>query len=327
MIRNHLTKLSFISILIIILMINSSLHSSAATRDWYVGTSVKYALIWSESITTITTIDALEGFGYCSEEMEIRFDIISIDSINHELVANMTIAGIGTGESDGYTDAGVISGLLADSLFDIDYRWDKKGDRLVLTDFDMHYFDMVFFIEPDWEIFNTNMGRLLDRTQIVDIVTDGLWTTYEITLGDFLDSIVSYDIMGVRDTVDSQFTLSNSSTKWSFSFDLSNVIYKRECGTHVDSYFPYSTYTVSYTLDFTEGGTLNLLEYNIITEVTTDDAVEEEVYSVIIQKGGFEAVETPSNFSYSLLSLMILPVLLYFSKKKKRPKPGVIKNA
>ncbi|TET75821.1 MAG: hypothetical protein E3J43_07700 [Candidatus Heimdallarchaeota archaeon] len=325
--RNYLTKISFISILITILIINSSLQSSAATRDWYVGTSVKYAFILSESEKTTTTIDALEGFEYCSEEMEIRLDIISIDLGNHEFVANVTSAGIGMGEYDGFTDAGVISGLLADNLFDIDYRWDEKGNSVLLTDFDMDIFAMFFFIEPEWEIFNINMGRLLDRTKIVDIVTDGLWTTYEITFGDFLDSIVSYDIMGVKDIVGSEFTLSNSTTKWSFSFDLSNVIYKRVHGTHVDSYFPYSTYTVSYTLDFTEGGTLNLLEYNMITKVTTDDAVIEEVSSMIIQKGGFESVRTPFNFSYSLLSLMVLPVLIYFSKKKKRLKSGVINNA
>ncbi|MHA1199111.1 MAG: hypothetical protein ACTSQF_07160 [Candidatus Heimdallarchaeaceae archaeon] len=316
--RKHLTKICFISILITSLMINSSLHSSAATRDWYVGTSVKYAIIFSESVKTITTIDALEGFNCFSEEMETRVDIISIDLDNHEFVANMTIAGgIGMGEYYRFTDAGVISGLLADSLFDIDYKWSEKSNSVLLTDFDMDIFAIFFFIEPEWEIFNINMGRLLDRTQIVDIVTDGLWTTYEITLGDFLDSIVSYNIMGVSDTVDSQFTLSNSSTKWSFSFDLSNVIYKRVFGTHVDSYFPYSTYTVSYTLDFTEGGTLNLLEYDMITEVTTDYAVIEEVSSLIIQNGGLESVRTPLNFSYSLLSLMVLPVLIYFSKKKK----------
>ncbi|GAH52087.1 unnamed protein product, partial [marine sediment metagenome] len=43
--KKHLMKISFISILITILMINSSLHSSAVTRDWYVGSSVKYAYI------------------------------------------------------------------------------------------------------------------------------------------------------------------------------------------------------------------------------------------------------------------------------------------
>ena len=111
MIRIHLTKISFISILITILMINSCLHSSAATRDWYVGTSVKYAYILSESEKTTTIIDGLEGFDYYSAEMEIRFDIISIDSINHEFVANMTTADIGIFEYDGYTDAEVISDL------------------------------------------------------------------------------------------------------------------------------------------------------------------------------------------------------------------------
>jgi len=326
--KKHLTKISFISILITILMINSSLHSSATTRDWYVNSSVKYAYILraSEKITTIT--DELVGYEYVSEEMEIRLDIISIDSINHELVANIT-TGIGyMGEVDENTDAELLSNSLAEYLIYINYRWDEIGNRLVLTDFDMYYFMMFFFIEPEWEIFNTNMGRLLDRTQIVDTVVNGP-TTYEITFGDFLDSIVSYNIMGVSDTMGSQFTLSNSSTKWSFNFDLSNVIYAREYDSESGeySYFPYSKYTVSYVLDFTEGGTLILLDYNMITEVTTNEVIEEEELGMLIQKGGLDAVKTPFNFSYSLLSLMILPVLIYFSKKKKRPKSGVIKNA
>ncbi len=326
--KKHLTKISIISISIILLMVSSSFQSTAATRDWYVNTSAKYALILSESEKTITTIDALEGFECYSEEMEVRLDIISIDLNIHEYVANLTIANIGTGDYEGYTDAEEISDYFGDYLFDIDYTWDENGNRLVLTDFDMEDFTLFFFIEPDWEIFNTNMERLLDRTTIVDTVTDGL-TTYEITLGDFLDSIVSYNIMGVSDTVESQFTLSNSLTKWSFSFDLSNVIYERK---YVDetqgySYFPYSKYTVSYTLDFTDGGTLNLLEYNKITEMTSDEVVEEGVSSVIVQKGGFDAVNTPFNLCYTLLSLMILPVLIYFSKKKKRLKSGVINSA
>ncbi len=307
-------------------MINSSLHSSAATRDWYVGSSVKYAYILTTTERSTTIIDGLEGYEYGSAEMEIRFDIISIDSANQEYVANMSSGEGNMGEYEGYANAEALSNLLADNLIQINYRWDEIGNRLLLTNFDIYFYMLFFFIEPDWEIFNTNMGRLLNRTQIVDTVVNDP-TTYEITFGDFLDSIISYNIMGVSDTVDSQFTLSNSSTKWTFNFDLSNVIYRSVYDYDTSSYFPYSKYTASYTLDFTEGGTLTLLEYNTIAEVTTDDAILEEEFGMIIQEGGFDAVSTPFNFSYSLLSLMILPILIYLSKKKKRPKSGVIKNA
>lgn len=325
--KKKFMKTSFISILITILIISSSLQSSAATRDWYVGSSVKYAYIVTASEKSTTITDELVGYEYGSEEMEIRFDIISIDSINHEFVANMTTGDGYMGEYDGYTDAEELSEFLAEYLFYINYRWDESGNRLMLTNFELNFFMLFFFIEPEWEIFNTNMGRLLDRTKVVDTVVDGE-TSYEITFGDFLDSITSYNIMGVTDTVGSQFTLSNSSTKWSMTFDLSNVIYERVYDSETSDYyyFPYSKYLLGYTLDFTEGGTLILLEYNVIAEVTTDEAIEEEEFGMIIQKGGFDEVKTPFNFSYSLLSLMILPVLIYFSKKKKRPKSGVIKN-
>ena len=169
-----------------------------------------------------------------------------------------------------------------------------------------------------WELFTTNLEALADRNQIVDAVFHET-TEYEITLGDFLDSIPSYKIMGISDTDQTPFSISNSSTKWSMTFDLSNYIYESEWDyiEETYSYFPYSKYIVNVALDYSNGGTLIAYDSTVSYEVTTDESIIKGEQEHRIRKGGSSAIRTPYNFSYALLSLLIVPTVILYNKKKR----------
>lgn len=324
--RKEQKRIGLISLFITVLILTSCFHSSAATRDWYVGVSVKYGYALTEDYRSETIIDGLSGYEYGSMEMEIKIKILSVDLNEHEYEANLTMAGGYNDDYSGATDPEFFGYVLTDS-FDVDYDWDDNSNRLVLTDFDFYGFYLTFFLEPEWDLFNSQLDPLFDRDRLIDVVTTDL-TTYELYWGDFLDSIASYNIIGVTNLVDSGHSVSNTTHKWTLSFDLSNAIYYHdydyETSTH--SYHMYDVYKASYTLEYTDGGTLEKMELVQEYKVTTNERAIQTEEKMIIKRGGIEAVSSPIDFGSSILAILILPVLVYLLKPRRKKIKGVISN-
>ncbi len=321
MLKKRLVQTTITCALLTVLSVSIMLPGSAAiVRDWYEeGVYVFGSANREEYIST----SLLEDLSYKSEyvgEGERMYTITDIFELTKELEVE---AKYDNGYEDTFTfnfDADSISTNMADNFFYHNYRWDEDRSRIILTSFRADFGSIRYFVEPDWELFNTNLEALADRNQIVDTVIHET-TEHEITLGDFLDSIPSYKIMGISDTEQTPFSISNTSTKWSMTFDLSNYIYRSEWdyieGTYSYSYFPYSKYLVSVSLDYSDGGTLISYDCTESYEVTTDERIIKGEEEYRIRKGGSSAIRTPYNFSYALLSLLIVPTVILYNKKKR----------
>jgi len=319
MLKKRFVQTTITCALLTVLSISIILPGSAAiVRDWYEeGVYVFGSATKREYIATSLKEDLSSKSEYIDEE-ERMYTITDINEITKEVEVEAKY-------NDGHENTRIfnfgadsISTYYANNFFYHNYRWEEENSRIILTSFDAGFRNVKYFVEPDWEVFNTNLKDLADRTQVVDTVSHD-YTTYEITLGDFLDSIPSYKIMGISDTEQTPFSISNSSTKWSMTFDLSNYIYRSEWDYFEDtrSYFPYSKYLVSVALDYSDGGTLVAYDYTISYEVTTDEIIIKGDYEYRIRKGGSSAIRTPSNFSYALLSLLIVPTVILYNKKKR----------
>ena len=255
------------------------------------------------------------------DESERKFTILSIASGDTAEVE----AKYNNGRVSEYTaniNSDEISDNFVSGFYYHSYRWDEENSRIVLTYFDVDYYGYAYFLDPDWEVFNSNLEVLTDRTQIIDTVDTGT-TTYEITLGDFLDNTTSYGITGIRESSETPFGTPSTSTKWTFNFDLSNVIYNRDYdyGTGISTYYPFSKYLVSLSIDYTKGGTLNSVYYTLQSEVTMDGFAMTYEEEHTLRLGGISAIETPYDFSYVLFALLLVPSVIIYMKKKKKKIP------
>lgn len=319
MLKKRFVHTTITGALLTVLSVSLILPSSAAIdRDWYEDDVYVFGMVFNgESIYTSLSED-LSSKSESINEFERMYTITNIFEITKEVEVEAKY-------EDGYEttltfhfDADSISTYYANTFFYHNYIWDEENSRIILVGFDADLGIIEYFVEPDWELFNTNLESLADRTQVVDTVTHD-YSTYEITLGDFLDAIPSYKIMGNSDTEQTPFSISNSSTKWSMTFDLSNYMYITEYdyieGTY--SFFPYNKYLVNVALDYSNGGTLIAYDYTLSYEVTTDESIIKGELEHRIRKGGSSAIRTPINFSYALLSLLIVPTVILYSKKKR----------
>ncbi|MHA1199110.1 MAG: hypothetical protein ACTSQF_07155 [Candidatus Heimdallarchaeaceae archaeon] len=305
--------------LLTVLSVSLTLPGSAAiVRDWYEDDVYVFGLVFKGEIiftsltedlsTKVESIDGSERMYTITEIFESTKEVEVEAKYDYGYETTLTF----------YFDADSISTYYANTFFYHSYIWDEENGRIILIGFQADFGDIKYFVEPDWELFNTNLESFVDRTQVIDSVTHDS-TTDEITLGDFLDAIPSYEIMGISDTEQTPFSISNSSTKWSMTFDLSNYMYKYEWDFIEDtiSYFPYSKYIISITLDYSDGGTLIAYDYTLSYEVTIDETIIKGEEEHRIRKGGSSAIQTPINFSYALLSLFIVPTVILYNKKKR----------
>ncbi|TET75820.1 MAG: hypothetical protein E3J43_07695 [Candidatus Heimdallarchaeota archaeon] len=305
--------------LLTVLSVSLTLPGSAAiVRDWYEDDVYVFGMVFKGEIIFTSLTEDLSTKYESIDESERMYTITNIFESTKEVEVE---AKYDYGYETTLTfhfDADSISTYYANTFFYHNYRWDEENSRIVLTSFNADLGIIKYFVEPDWELFNTNLEALGDRTQVVDTVTHDS-STYEITLGDFLDAIPSYKIMGISDTKQTPFSISNSSTKWSMTFDLSNYMYESEWDyiEETYSYFPYSKYIVNVALDYSNGGTLIAYDYTLSYEVTTDESIIKGEEEYRIRKGGSSAIRAPYNFSYALLSFLIVPTVILYNKKKR----------
>jgi hypothetical protein len=292
--------------------------SAAIVRDWYEDDVYVFGMVMNGEFSYTSLSEDLSYKFEIIEEEERMYTITNIFESTKEVEVEAKYDSGNENTLTFHFDADLMSTYYASNFFYHNYRWDEENSRNILVEFQADFENIRYFVEPDWELFNTNLEVLGDRTQVVDTVTHD-YTTDEITLGDFLDAIPSYKIMGISDTEQTPFSISNSSTKWSMTFDLSNYIYEIEYDYIEDiySYFPYSKYLVNVALEYSDGGTLIAYDYTLSYEVTTDESLIKCEEEHRIRKGGSSAIRTPINFSYTLLSLLIVPTVILYNKKKR----------
>lgn len=142
-------------------------------------------------------------------------------------------------------------------LFYINYIWNQETDKPILRDFSFSFYNFRF-VENNWSVINTHLSNLLNGSTIVDtVINPNDMSEHEITFGDFLGSLKSFKIQGRSSIFDAQKQFTDSTTKWSFKFDLSGVIHYLD---HYNATFGYNIYlpvdkmSLETTIEYTEDG-------------------------------------------------------------------------
>ncbi|MCE7745209.1 MAG: hypothetical protein GPJ52_08770 [Candidatus Heimdallarchaeota archaeon] len=184
-------------------------------------------------------------------------------------------------------------------IFYINYIWNLETDRPILRSFGFD-FNCYRFIENNWTSINAHLSDIFNESTIVDTVTNpNDMTEQDLTFGDFLGSLKSYKIQGRSSLPAARQGFTDSTTKWTFKFDLSGVLHYLD---HYNTTFGYNVYlpiekmTHETVVEYTEDGARKHQKY--LEELEIIDSAEE--YKL-------------TEFSHYEVALGKLPIQLSFS--------------
>ncbi|NHJ85496.1 MAG: hypothetical protein FK734_08540 [Asgard group archaeon] len=282
--KQHLMGIVLISIVLIVSNLSNTNSVSA-----FVSAGNNFHYISDESI--LWEVEYLDGeSGYTesySVEMTEDIHIIEVNSYDKTILYKKTTE---YGENN-YTahydwETYAIDYFEFDDLFYIYYVWDYVSEKPILRSFDFNFRNMRF-ISNNWSIINAYFVDLFDAYYIVDTVTDPVHLNdYEITFGYFLESINSFKIQGRNSLGTALSQFGSQTTKWTFEFDLSGVIYYND---HFDDELGYNIYLpidkciYKSIIEYTPDGALKHREdyFDIEIEYFTDRYKEaESVYFI-----------------------------------------------
>ncbi len=312
-------------ILIFTLLSSLPLINAINVRDWNVGDSIIYGIrnVHKSSGEWINE-SIVNSFEYLNE-FEYKISISSMDENNKTCTTKRKSPSGYTSEYTRIYGAKENGLILAQVLLEFNYRWDSSLNETILTglyfDFDpfWKYGFPSLFLEPDWGTFNGEFVEILNTSRIIFAVIHN-YTYHYIELSDFLDSTSSYKIMGEDTITNAQNAFTNDTTKWSFEFDLAGNIHHGiydNVNNKVD-YYPYDKYLISCEFEYSKGGILESYMEHIETYRSKENITYTSESDYFIQKGGLAGIGVDFEFYTIILTLMVLPMLITFLKKKKQ---------
>ncbi|MCF2144842.1 MAG: hypothetical protein K9W42_14190 [Candidatus Heimdallarchaeota archaeon] len=252
-------------------------------------------------------------------------NITSVDLNSGKLTYYLTIASI----TQQYTTDFLMNDYLAvnmlTNLFSFFYTWDYDRNTTVLLSFDCH-FDAWYFLEPNWPVFNNHLKMILNASEVIYQVPDPYEPiVHNITFGDFLASLPAYSLNGKSTLEGFKSQLKSTTRRWTFSFDLSNVLYDSYYNFTLGRFvfFPITKYEPSYSLEYSKDGIMQENIYSYKMEFTSPDGKQITVDR--IDKYIFGPKESLSAglailFVFPALLISALPMLLKKSKGVDRSK-------
>ncbi len=307
-------------VMILVLLNSGSLINASNERDWNAGDVFNYKLIISEKEIYVNEASNLKDiFTVYAIDSELMYIVTAIDDQQKEASANLSSAWYDSESASWNCSAANTSQTILDRLFQFEYHWDDVANQSRLTSFLMWGETYYFVVNPDWVSYNNIFAEIGDRDRIIDTVSYNS-TTLNITFGDFLDSVPHYQFTGVQGFPDSSDT-PGPAHEWKFEFTFDNFIYKREYDPihHNYTFTPYIKYNTTCLFKYTEGGTL--IENTYFEKKITIDS-EDEPYIIETLYAFYNRDLRASNTSltsYSaIISIMVLPLLLHFYRRRKR---------
>ncbi len=316
-------KLSlFVNICFVVFFIAGMSANSAIAvgeTDWMVGESTVFGVRETIQSSTEWVNETLEGTTIISLENEMKMTIQTIDAENKEVETKCQYSlGLVMDFTLNY-DAIENGQEYAEDIFSFNYYWDYNFNRYLLTSFSINLYNIVPFLEPDWENFNRYFVESVDQSRIITSIDTG-YEIVDIEFNDFLESITSYEIMGESNISDAQEEFRSTTTRWSFEFDLTDYIldvdYDYEDQTW--HYISYDKYVLSATLEYSNGGTLEKGTVSKESIITLDNITTTYVQNFAIARGGLDALETDFSFVAIIAGLAILQVTVVVLKRRKK---------
>ncbi|MBY9000031.1 MAG: hypothetical protein KGD64_03885 [Candidatus Heimdallarchaeota archaeon] len=314
-----ISVISFI-VLLSLLNLNPTLGTTSE-RDWLEGDIEVYGFRMHVGTNYANLLTNLTGSEIMEAEMDYQLELIDVNQVTYDYVFNATMPYGSLGESDSTGDIDYIIDDMMDYFLHFEYVWDDSANITRLIDFNVGNEYLVFFIEPDWDKFNQALADIFDRERLIASIAHDSTTT-NITMGDFLDSLTSYQLLGVEGFSESEEI--DPVTKWTLTFDLNQSIYDKSTPLpFVDTFTLYNKYNASCVLEYTEGGTLVESESSIRSGIINVDEEEGDLYFEQYSyqqliRGGLNPEKASVNL-YSILSaILVVPIIIYIYIRRKR---------
>ena len=188
-------QIGLVFFIILALVTSSSFGNSAFLRDFGAGDVVVFGYSEYFKDETESLEENLKSTDLYAEDYEIKYNFTEVDDLLLEYTAIKSYAHGHTSETTIDFSVEYWANRMLDHLFSFSYSWDDNYNRVVLTYFEIYPYYVPLFIEPNWGDFNTIFKEIINTTTIIDSVYNGIDMEL-ITLGDFLDDILSYKIQG-----------------------------------------------------------------------------------------------------------------------------------
>ncbi len=301
-------------VLLSVLLCSLFTSASALERDWNVGDELYFESSYAEAVSILgvndlpLTYTQTSTYGY-------EFDILDIDESLKVAQINLSIV-YETVSQDYHYDATNVSNWLVDNYFNFQYHWDESTNQTRLTDVYLMGGETHIIVEPNWEAVNSILANLSNRDRIIASVSHDS-TVDNVTFGDFLDSANSYGVTGIEGFPGS---IESTGHEWALNFDLSNMIYEREFNSTSFEYdfTPYPLYSISSILKYSSGGTLLESTFFRVTEIEKVDGIYHSEFTISMLKDGFQTSSTSFSAYSALLTLLVVPLVFQFFKRKKK---------
>ncbi|MHA1199112.1 MAG: hypothetical protein ACTSQF_07165 [Candidatus Heimdallarchaeaceae archaeon] len=319
-IKTRIVAVTTFIVLLSLLNLNPTL-GTMSERDWFEGDIEVYGFRLYMEYNLTNLLNNLTASELHGIETDYQLELTDVNPVTCDYVINATMPEGVLGESSSTGDIDLIIDDMMDYFLHFDYVWDDSANTTRLIDFSVGAGFMEFFIDPDWDKFNQALVDIFDRERLIASVAHDSTTT-NITMGNFLDSLTHYQILGVEGFSESEEI--ETVTKWAFTFDLNQSIYYKETPLpFVNVFTPYNKYNASCVLEFTEGGTLVERESITNTGVVLDgeengDLYLEDTYYEQMIRGGLYPEEASVNIYSVLSAILIVPIIVYISKRRKR---------
>jgi len=308
----------------IIAIFLQSPFATASSYDW----NLTYPYFFTQSVEMKTHIfDTSNNLVQDSSMNTIEEHVVNITSIDlnsGKLTYFLTIAGI----TQQYITDFLLDDYLAvstlTSLFFISYVWDYDRNTTILTSFDFSFF-LWYFLEPNWPVFNDHLKEILNASEVIYQVPDPYEPIiHNITFGDFLASLPAYSFNG-KSLEGFKTQLKSSTRQWTFSFDLSNVLYDSYYNLTLGRfvYFPLTKYVTSFSLEYSKDGIMQKNAYSLNYGLTSPEGRQitgEHTENYVFGPKESLSAGLAILFVFPALLVSALPILLKKSKGVDRSK-------
>ncbi|MHA1213205.1 MAG: hypothetical protein ACTSSH_12185, partial [Candidatus Heimdallarchaeota archaeon] len=171
----------------------------------------------------------------------------------------------------------------------------------------------------DFATINEAFPKMLNGSYLLDTVTDPYngSIVYNFTLGDTLEG-AKINIMGRSSLANAVKQFSDTKTKWTLEFDLSNYITERHWNGTMHLHTTFEVFKDTWELKYTDDGVLDTAIYTHQEKITVEGEVYEEMFEERIIIGGMKAASTPFSTISVIGGLCFIAVIGLVLKHRKK---------
>ncbi|NHJ85495.1 MAG: hypothetical protein FK734_08535 [Asgard group archaeon] len=203
-------------------------------------------------------------------------------------------------------------------FFYINFDWDSEAEVIRLIGFDIAlWYTPLFFVEPNWELFNNGLLNVFNGSSIVDSLDTP--TEYVVIPFEYFLAIMnSYSINNKNSLSNAINQFTDTNTEIVLHFDLSKVIYDRyyDGESMGYKYQLFDVYKIDLQISYSDGGLLKKFLYRGEASYELEGVFFKEIYEYSLTSESQLAMGVPT---FIILPALIVSVfIIKFSMNSKR---------